>query len=254
MKYNTNKSIALLLITFSLLPILAFGESSATNDLKTENKNDKNVNNFCLKLSNLNEKLANQVKKTEDRQSLTQINHAVDLNKKESNGDSKKAISRLNTDTKRIKNWNKITNKAKTPEQLAAVESYKKSVQNAIDSRKIAVDAAVKTFKEGLALVNTTYTNSLSLAMTAFKTSVDNALIKAKTDCANNVTSKTVNSTFTKTVNDARSLLKTARKDALTNSGIANLKKTRDDAIKSAEDTFKTANDKAYADLLIILK
>jgi predicted transcriptional regulator len=65
---------------------------------------------------------------------------------------------------------------------------------------------------------------------------------------------KTVRENFNKAVKDARDALKAARKNAEANPAIVALKKTRDDAIKAAETAFKTATEKARADLQTALK
>ena len=231
----------------SFVPFVAFGETVKTNTNQSANK-------FCSQLSIINSKTADKITKAEEKESTYQTNRNTNFAKKQSVADEKKALVRTNADAKRATNWDKMINKAKTDDQKTAVTTYKTAVQTAIDARRTAVDATIKTYRDGLAQIIVTNTGSVNTATTTFKASVTSALEKARTDCANNVSSKTVKADFTKAVNDAKTILKASRKDATTNSEAISLKKTRDDAIKLIEITFKTATDKAHADLVLALK
>ena len=258
MKFNLNKGIAGFLAVSSLLPFLAFAEDvapvSTTTPTPKIEKVDKVKTNFCTKLTTLNTKLADQITKAEEKQSVFQNERAGNIAKRESDTDIKRAISRSNADAKRVKNWDKMVSKAKTDVQKTAVATYKDAVGKAVDTRKTAVDLAVKTYRDGLTSAITNNSTGVNQAMTTFKASVATALTEAKTDCANNVLSKTVNANYTKKINDARTALNAARKNAGTNSAITALKKTRDEATKLAETTFKTATESARISLIAALK
>ena len=266
MKYNLKKSLAGMLVVLSFLPVgVVFAENDSqagtTPTIKTEGvkrsddkKGIKDGANFCARISTIQKKIADQVTKTEDNQSKNQKSRSEKVAKKEGDADAKRAQGRSEVDGKRLKNWDKMTNRAKTDIQKAAVATYKTSIIQATDARRSSVDTAIKAYRDGLTQAMTSHSGALDTAMTAFKSTVDSAVVKAKADCEAKIASKTVSDSFNKTVSDARKVLQDARKAAEMSSGLSALKKTRDEAIKLAETTFKTATEKARADLLLALK
>ena len=252
MKFNLKKFIASTLVVFSVLPALAFAEDN--NSARAENNQGKKIGDFCLRLSSVEAKYADQVKKTEEKRLKNESDRSDKLHNKESDADAKRASNRTDIDSKRMKNWDKMAGKAKTDAGKAAVEAYKTAIQNAVTTRRTAVDASIKAYRDGLAAAMATHSGVVNSAISTFKASVDAALAKAQTDCSNKVDSKIVKDTFNKSVSDAKKVLQDARKNSEMTSGLAALKKTRDDAIKAAETTFKQATDKARADLMQALK
>ena len=250
MKFNFKKIIASTLVVFSMLPVLTFAEENG----KSATAPGKKEGDFCTRLSSVQVKYADQIKKTEEKRFKNESDRSDKLHNKESDIDARRASNRADVDGKRMKNWDKMLSKAKTDAQKAAVEAYKTAIQNAVTARRTAVDGAVKTYRDGLTAAMTTHSGTINTAIAAFKASVDAALSKAQTDCSNKVDSKVVKDTFNKSVSDAKKVLQEARKSAEISSGLAALKKTRDEAIKAAETTFKQATDKARADLMLALK
>lgn len=248
MNFNLKKGIAGTLVVFSLLPVFAFAEGTGSTSTTKSEKG------FCTKIATVSTKLVDQITATEAKQSKNQEDRANKITKKEGDADAKRATGRTEADGKRAGNWEKMATKATTDAQKAAVAAYKQAVSDAVTVRRTAVDAAVKAYRDGLTTAMTTHSASVETAMATFKTAVTGALSKAQTDCTAGVASKTVSTTFYKTVSDARKVLQDAKKAAEVSSGLAALKKTRNDAITLAETTFKTATEKARADLMIALK
>lgn len=263
MTTNLKKSVAGVMMLFSFVPALALAEDTTgtagtpvVTSATTSPDGVKTVqpNNFCSRISTIQTKSADALMKLDEK---TAKNEAARLDKianKESNTDAKRAEGRSDVDAKRVKNWNSLASKAKTDVQKAAVEAYKTAITNAVTIRRTSVDAAVKVYRDALAVAMTTRNTALNQAVTTFKVSMDAALSKAKADCTANVSSKTVKDTYNKSVSDARKALQAARKTANTAMGIPTLKKTRNDGVRAAEVIFKTATDKARADLLLALK
>ena len=250
MKFNFKKFIASTLVVLSFLPILASAEENG----RSENAPGKKEGDFCTRISSVQDKYAEKIKNMEEKRQKNESERGDKMTKKQGDVDSKRASNRTEIDGKRMKNWDKMAGKAKTDAEKAAVEAYKTAIQNAVTARRGAVDAAVKTYRDGLTSAMTTHSATINTAIAAFKASVDAALSKAQTDCNNKVDSKTVKETFNKSVSDAKKVLQDARKSSEMSSGLAALKKTRDEAIKAAEATFKQATDKARADLMLVLK
>jgi len=87
-------------------------------------------------------------------------------------------------------------------------------------------------------------------AVATFKSSVDAAVTKAKTDCDAGVTPATARQTFTASVKTAKDKLRSYIQ-ALDKIGpqVEALAKTRNDAVRAANQTFKTTLEQAQATL-----
>jgi hypothetical protein len=259
MNFNFKKGVAGVLMTLSFVPALALAEDNGQGSQNNENTpkvevSKKGLSNFCAKISSVETKVADQITKAEEKQARNEATKRDKVNKKQGDADEKRAIGRANVDGKRVKNWDKMENKATTDAQKAAVEAYKKSITDAVTARRTAVDAAVKAYRDGLTSAMTTNNTTLNAAVATFKTSVNAALTQAQADCTAKVDSKTVKKAFDQKVKDAKKILKDAKAASNLSSGLTALKKTRDEAIAAAELAFKQATDKAHADLVLALK
>jgi hypothetical protein len=242
MKSYLKTIIASTLIIFSFIPAITFAEETT-----------KKQGSFCTRVSTLQTKLADQVTATEKKVTLREESKTAIIIKKESDVDAKRAESRAKAEGSRAQKWDKMISKAKTSSQKTAVEAYKKAITDAVAVRRSAVDASVKAYREGLAELMKNKTSNVDAALATFKTTIDAALVKAQADCAAGVVDKTVSTVFNKSVSDARATLASSRKTNKSEE-LKALKKVRDDAFKKAEAEFKSATDKARADLILGLK
>lgn len=254
MKFNLNKIVSLLIMLSFLTPVIAGAQVNGKMGKDNNKPENKPAENFCLRLDNINTKLAEQIKKAEEKQSLYQTNRTEILNKKESEVDAKKAQNRTTIDEKRVKNWDKMISKAKTDEQKAAILKYKTTIENAIKTRRVLVDSAISNYRNGLSGTVSSHTTTTDVAIKTFEKSVNDALSQAKNDCANKIDSKNVNATFVQKINEARKTLQQSKQEVETNTAIKELKKTRDEIITNAEKDFKATIEKAKEELFIILK
>lgn len=250
MNLNLKRSLAGVLVAVSFLPVLAFAEDSGSaTPAKT-----KSAANFCTNLSTREAKITDQIAATEAKISNNQSDRANKLATNQSKTDAKRAQGRTDADSKRLSNWNTMAKKAKTDAQKTAVEAYKTAIQQAVTTRRADIDIAVKTFRDGLTTTMTKHKAALDTAIVTFKTSLSAAVTKAQADCTAGIAPKTVSTTFNQSIKDARKVLQDARKSADMSSGLTALRKTRDDAIKAIEQTFKIATEKARADLTLAFK
>jgi hypothetical protein len=255
MNLHFKKGLAGMLVAASFFPVLTFAEDSAgTSKGVPTIKMTREAANFCARISTIEARVANVATKAEEKQSAKESDKAEKLAKKESNTDARRAKGRADIDAKRLENWSKMGVRAKTDERIAAVAAYKEAVKQAVTVRRGAIDGAVKIYRDGLQVAMTSHSTTMSTALLAFKTSVSQAVEKAKADCAAQVASKIASDTFSKSLADARKVFQDVRKGTEGTSGLSALKKTRDDAIKAAEATFKTATEKARADLMLVIK
>jgi len=252
MKFNFKKLVAGTLVMFTLVPALTFAEDS--NRQGETKEQGKSSLNFCSRISNIALKTADQITKAEEKQSKNQTDRLSKLENKQKDVDERRAHGRIEADNKRLDNWDKMGNKAKTEAQKAAVEAYRNAVKLAVDARRTAVDAAVKAYRDGLSQILSTNSSTTDQAVVTFKTSMNAAVAKAQADCSAGIDSKTVRASFDQSVKNTREALKNARKSIDMSPSIQALKKTRDDAINTAVSAFKSATEKARADLLLALK
>ena len=256
MKFNLKKSVAGMLVMLTLIPTLAFAENENSGKFRNGEEGKergKSAMNFCARISDISSRTAEQITKIEEKQAKSQSERLGKLERKQGEVDEKRFKNRTEADGKRLGNWERMGGKAKTDAQKAAVEAYKTAIQSAVSARRTAVDAAVKAYRDGLALIMSTNSGTLTSAIATFKASVNAAVAKAQVDCTAGVDSNTVKTAFNLAVKDAREALKNARKSIDKSAEVQALKKTREDAINAAITAFKSATEKARADLKIAL-
>ncbi|MCX6755801.1 MAG: hypothetical protein NTX85_00450 [Candidatus Nomurabacteria bacterium] len=259
MKKTIQYSISSLLILTSVMPFFAFAEEAIpeTTSIKTTPATTIAIpqgNNFCAKIPAIGSKLGEQILNSETKKRENEARLAVNTTKKEADIDAKRASGRADTDSKRIKTADKLNTKAKTDTQKVAVTTYTKAINDSVTARRTAIDAAVKIYRDGITALYTTKSTDTDINFTTFKSSIDGAIQKATADCANKVASKTVSTTFNKSLKDARAAFTANNKLSVQNTQIKALKDTRDAAFKKAEADFKQATDKARADLIMAMK
>ena len=245
MKNKMKKGLAGIIVMFSFVPMLVLAENTTT-PLKTEK-------GFCARITTLSTKIVTQITNSEDKQERVHNEKEDKFIRKTGEVDIKRAQNRADIDGNRAKRWDKMLDKANTDAEKAAVTAYKTAIQDAATARRTAVDLAVETYRTGATASMTARDTAVKTAMEAFKVSVNSALTAAQSSCASGTTNQTVSSAFNKSVNDARKTLREAKKTADITSGIASLKQTRDEAIKLADTTFKTATTTALANLKLVL-
>lgn len=239
---------------FSLVPFVTFGEEisePATNTVSTL-PTPETPSDFCSGLVEINKKINDQISKAIERQTAYQVSRDMIIENKETESDSKLAISRTLIESERINNWDKMVNNAKTDEQKDAVISYQVKVQNAVDTRRTAEDNAITAYREGLAKVISVHTDAVSETVSSFKIIMNEALLNAENNCSIK-TSKEAEANFLQKIGEAKNLLITAAQKDTTKEDIAKMKSTRDNDIKIAEEIFKSSIDKAQDDLVIAL-
>lgn len=261
MNYNFKKGFAGVLVVSFLIPATFVFADKGRDDMGEREREKiglgkelKGNAGFCTKLSNVYDKMAEQITNAESRHVKNQSEKSERFNKKQGDLDAKRAQNRADVDGKRAKNWDKMTEKATTDAQKMAITTYKNVITQAVADRRAAVDLAIKNYRDAIATYTTTQNTGTNTAFETFKTAVNAALAKAKLDCGAGVDSKTVSAAFNKSVDEARTIFKSAQQTTKDGVSISTLKKTRDDAIKAAEEAFKKATEKARADLAQALK
>ncbi len=258
MTYNYKKIIAGALVLFSFLPTsFAFAERKATKNTPARQstvKQTKLSDSFCANLSTLETRSAEQIANAEIKKSKNEQARGEQLIKSGSDADTKIAESRSSVDEKRLQNWSSITSKAKTRAQKTAVEAYKTAINNAVLTRRLSIDSAIKVYREALNRNLVNHSGSIDQAIATFKASINTSLAKAKADCNAGIDSSIARATYNKSMTDAKEALTLAHRTADVAMGISTIKQARDNAVKTANEGFKTTTKRARADLLSAFK
>lgn len=229
-------------------PVLAVAQTSTGNTTRTKPERTTNsVNsgtpaNFCSRIANvkseLNTKLNNLEKDRGERR--TEIsnklkerkdNRIVQVQKKRDEAKKKfnDAISNLNTS-------------ATTDGQKAAITAFKSAVESANTTRRAAVDAAMKTHRDSVSALVTQRQDTIKTAASTFRSSVLSAISKAQSDCSTGVESATARQTLGSSIKAAKDKFHADRQAAeKIGQKIKDLAKTRNDAIRAANEAFKVS-------------
>lgn len=246
MKQHSKKTPATIMsaaIIFSAFSPLALFAQTNTGTPSVEK-------GFCATLPEFSKKTTDRlttrsttydVKKAEGTNKITDNRAQIDAKIKE---------IRSTNDARRDAQAAKLTERATTPEQKTAVETFVSTLHDAIAARRAAVDAAREAFRTGVDKVRSDRKTAVENAFSTFKTSVNTALEKATTDCTSGVASKTVRTQTISALKSARTALQTTMKGIEKNkTSVEALKTSRNTAIKKAQDDFKAALEKAKTDL-----
>lgn len=124
-----------------------------------------------------------------------------------------------------------------TEEQKTAIETFRNSVRTAETKREQAVDAARNTFQEELKKAVAANQQKMLTAATTYQQAVLDAFSTAKTNCAN----EGALATLRVSIKTAREALTRSRESNQLGQTISQLAQTRTNAIKQANDEFKTS-------------
>lgn len=133
-----------------------------------------------------------------------------------------------------------------TEDQLTAIDTYQTNMQTAETARETAVDAARTTYRTALRSTIQERQTTLTTTVESYQASVNTALMTAKENCG---TDSNVMATLRVAVKTAREDLNTVRQGAQVGDDVKALVATRNDAIKTANETFATLA-KTYTETL----
>ena len=141
---------------------------------------------------------------------------------------------------------------AQTDAQKQAVLAFKTAVTSARDARWTAIHAALFAFQSGIDQAIAARKTGVENAIIAFKGAVDAAIAKAKADCAGGIDAATVRGVLQTSVKAAQDAFRA------TTTGLDKVKTSLDSliairraAVEKAQGDFKTALEKAIADLRV---
>jgi hypothetical protein len=248
MKTNIKKFVAGLMVVSSLLPALAFAEGN-------ENEGKKG-DNFCARLSTITLKSSEKEANWLEREAKHKGDQEEKMQDRKAKMDAKRYMGRSDEGIRKSERFEKLTAKATTDAQKAAVEAYKTAITNAMTARKTAIDVALAAFNTGANATITAHNTAMKTATDAFKAATKAAMDKAVADCAlPNADSKAIKTAFNTSMKDAKVAFSAAVKNIkIDTKSLSELRKTLKEATSKAEADFLTAKKAAHAILVEAMK
>jgi hypothetical protein len=208
--------------------------------------------NFCTQLSKrpAAQRFAAQLQQKEQNLARRRTEFQGAVQGTRNGRDAKLDAMRNTQDKKRTEAATRLMGKARNDAQKAAVSAFDAAIAAALTTRREAVNAANAAFRKGLDEARISRKTAVDAAVKTFKEAVTAAEAKAKTDCAaDGADAAKIREAMTASISAARRQMQTAVQAAeKVGSQVSDLTKTRNDALRAAQDAFKTAVEKARND------
>lgn len=155
-------------------------------------------------------------------------------------------------DENRADRYTKLSERATTEEQKAAVADFQTDVEALVVTRKAAVDTAIQAFKDGVIALYSGKRSEAELNLSAFDDAVDAAISEARASCTSGTDSKVVRDTLSTEMKNSRANLKAARESIKDSSQteLTKLREARKASIQTAVTAYQTALEKEKKDML----
>ena len=221
-------------------------EREANMEERQSERQGKFCENFTSRMEEMKGRLVEQKGKFVDRKKK-RIDY---LDEKRDARDNTLTEKRGEQDARRNAWYEKLEAAADTDEKKAAVAEFKRTVEAAADTRREAVDSAISAFRKSVDAAVMTQKENRAGGIETFGAIIEVALNQAKEDCADGKSPDAVRSAFQTSLKSARNTLQSERKEGDTlGLIIKDLAETRQTAMKSALDAFKSTLEQAKADL-----
>lgn len=174
---------------------------------------------------------------------------------KQADRTAERAGKRGEEDAQRAQWYATLLAKATTDAQKSAVAEFQATMEAAVKTRRAAIDASVEAFRSSVDASLSSRTSGMDAAATALKSASDAAIATAKASCDNGTEPAAVREQFTADMKAARGTFQSARQSLeKVRTDASTLAETKNAAIKSAMETFKSAADAAREALLAAFK
>ena len=186
---NFVKRLASISTAIALAASLAtpFAASAQVDDqsVRLEAKKAPAAKGFCARIASasLLERASGQLADRQSKLKTRRDETKAFIASKRASRDSALVESRAHLQGRREAAIAKMTVKATTPEQKAAVQAYVAAADAAAATRKAAIDEAIKTFREGLDKAKADRQAAIDASITTFAEAIMVAEDKAKADC-----------------------------------------------------------------------
>lgn len=242
MKTNSKKLLFFLLCVTAIFSVgasaSAFGAIDTLLNAKKKAegfKEDAASRGICLRVDELSSKIEERMSQKEEQIEARIQNKLQEAEKNRGERDESLAEFRKNADEWREESYEKLEARAKTDEQKAAVEEFKKAIEAAVDVRRAAIDAAIDTFRGGVDEAWADHQSSIEGATNTYREAVRTAFEKAKSDCEEGVDAGTIRANLHTSLQAARGQLKEDK------TGVTKLRDLMHDLIEAKRTAFEKA-------------
>lgn len=246
MKSNIFKTVVLGAVLMQLaLPASAFAEERrGAIDGRPKQEN------FCARIAAFKSQSDEELYSREVKLKASRNERAARSESKRKERDEKLSMKRDSRQENINEHFKKIESRNLTDEQKAALETFKSAHASALAARKAAVDSAIATYRNGVKNAIDAHETSIDSLLATFRSAVKAAHDKAIADCQAGVDQVAVKEAFIASIKAAKDAFAVGRAD-LDNRGdiIKPLIEARNAAFKKAAEDFRTAMEKARADL-----
>jgi hypothetical protein len=240
---------ALVLLGFALSPL-------ATQAAVNTTRPADNASNFCTRLAIAKSVVNGLVTKAEATRGTVRTDILNKLKDRKTQRATQIQKNRDNAKAAFEAAVVKIEAKATTDAQIAAVATFKTTVETAISTRQAAVDAAVAAYQASLTQLVGAREDVIKNAAATMKSSVAAATATAQASCTAGDDPVTIRTTLITSIKTASETFRGSVSVKVNGSMAQQLKdiaQTRDAAIKAANEAFRTTIQKAKADLKSVM-
>lgn len=254
------KKLLFSLAAISLLvptTVLAVTDDQTTDRAKTKTERTEEQRNLtaCTRLNTATSELSKKLEAHRSSWETRKIERTKEVQEHRSDFIEKLSDKRSQGDERRETNIDKLLEKYTEPEQQTAIKAFKTSIDSAVKTRRTSIDTALKIYRDGVNTLLQTRQTSMQSAISKMKSSIQAAITKAKSDCAAGKDAATIRQELQSSIKIARTQFETDRKAAdKVQTQIVELKKTRNDSIKKAIETFKASAEQARLTLKTALQ
>ncbi len=206
---------------------------------------------LCKNIDTVVSKTTGEVSKRGGSSNAEWQKRASNIQTKRTEWLAKVTAARAEAAKKRDENFVKLDTAATTDTQKAAVAKYKQAVLDAVTVRQVAHDANFVTYFKAVDALLASQKNNSGGDVAAFQTAVAAAISTAKASCASGASADSIKTALNAALKAARESFKGQRTQdqGTIKSQLETLKKTRNDANKKANETFKATVEAARTEL-----
>ena len=239
-------------LAMAIAPVVALAEQNSDSRERPEKQQqDRPAQNaFCERFNNAFGKVQDRLEQTKEKiRNRKEDRHGeFEQRREERNGEIRE--KRETAKNRKDDYFEALRNRAQNEEQKQAAENFVNTVHQAIQTRKEAIDAATEAFRNGVDAIAQRRQQEAENAIAAYKAAVQAAIDKAKSSCEAGEDAPTIKQTFMSEMEAANQALKTSRKNPGENKTETEaLRKTRNEALKSAQETFRQTMEQAGKEL-----
>lgn len=250
------QTLLVAVLVFSFSANLGFAVTTQNRAQEREKNETTEKANFCTRFDSLRtdalNKMADLESKRQERK--TELQNRLEQSRTERSTRMEEARNKAQEKLEEANE--KIDDLTKTESQKQALIAFKQTVKKLQTDRKTAIDSAQKAFKTKVDEYVASRNNLVKSAMDAYKSTVQTAINSAKTACsASNVDPNAIRDTLQTAMKTAREKLQADLKGIEKIGTTLSVEtKKRNDAIRSAHETFKSEFEQAKTELKTALE